>query len=53
MKRLTILLLYVSFFIFLCACEKGPNTEDPAKLQESIDKIKAKIQENLNTEKSS
>jgi hypothetical protein len=45
MKKLTLLLLGFGFYIFLSACQENSNTKDTAKIQESIDKIKCKIQE--------
>lgn len=50
MKKIVITLFSLVLSISLIACQQSP-TEDTGKLQEAIDKIKTKIQENLSSDK--
>jgi hypothetical protein len=48
MKKIMAVLLSSVLFIAITACQENPTNSDTAKLQDAIDKIKTKIQENLN-----
>lgn len=50
MKRITVTLISVIFFISLSACQQT-TSDDTSKINEAVDKIKLKIQESFSAEK--
>lgn len=51
MKKILLTLFTVGLLIDLSACQQKIAADDTASLQESIEKIKSKIQENLGKDK--
>lgn len=51
MKKIILACLAMSLSIVLTACPRNSTDNDISKIQESVDKIKAKIQEDLSNEK--